>query len=194
MCILFLYDILECIFIYLIFQYYGYYKKYDIIIPIDQNKEINELKEELNKAKKTIEQLKNKIKELENQLKSENEFNLNKIQSLQNLINKKDEELNKLKEQLKNNNNNSNQNNSIRMRGGNKCINFISNDQKIFYAIPCSGDDIFAEIEEILYKEYPEYRETNNMFLANGKEVLRFKSISDNNIGAGKPIMLIQPS
>jgi len=32
------------------------------------------------------------------------------------------------------------------------------------------------------------------MFLANGKEVLRFKSISDNNIGAGKPIMLIQPS
>ena len=197
MCILFLYDILGCIFIYLIFQYYDYCDDYDIIPIIhEQNKEINELKEELNKANKTIEQLKNKIKELENQLKSENEFNLNKIQSLQNIINKKDEELNKLKEKLQNNNiiNNNNQNNSIRMRGGNKCINFISNDQKIFYAIPCSGDDIFAEIEEILYKEYPEYRETNNMFLANGKEILRFKSISDNNIGTGKPIMLIQPS
>ena len=198
MCILFLYDILGCIFIYLIFQYADYYNEYDII-PInnsEQNKEINELKEELNKAKKTIEQLTNKIKELENQLKTENEFNLNKIQSLQNLINKKDEELNKLKEQLQNNNiiNNNNQNNSIKKKGGDKCVNIISNDQKIFYAIPCSGDDIFAEIEEILYKEYPEYRETNNMFLANGKEILRFKSISDNNIGAGKPIMLIQPS
>ena len=101
-----------------------------------------------------------------------------------------------MKKQLQNNNiiNNSNQNNSIKIKGGNKCVTFISSDQKIVYAIPCSGDDIFAEIEEILYKEYPEYRETNNTFLANGKEVLRFKSISDNNIGTGKPIMLIQPS
>ena len=169
------------------------------MIPINnsqQNKQINELKEELNKSKKTIDQLKNKIKDLENQLKSENKLNLNKIQYLQNLIIKKDEELNKLKKQLQNNNiiNNSNQNNSIKIKGGNKCVTFISCEQKIVYAIPCSGDDIFAEIEEILYKEYPEYRETNNTFLANGKEVLRFKSISDNNIGTGKPIILIQPS
>ena len=73
-------------------------------------------------------------------------------------------------------------------------MNIISSDQKIFYAIPCSGNSIFAEIEEILYKEYPEYRETNNTFLANGKEILRFKSINDNQIGTGKPIMLVAPS
>ena len=58
-------------------------------------------------------------------------------------------------------------------------------DQKIHYPIPCLSTDIFAEIEEKLYKEYPEYRETNNFFIANGKEILRFKSISDNNIGNG---------
>ena len=75
----------------------------------------------------------------------------------------------------------------------NQCVNFISNDQKICFAIPCSGNSIFAEIEEQLYKQYPEYRETNNTFLSNGKEILRFKTINDNKIGTGFPIMLIKP-
>ena len=146
--------------------------------------------------KVTNDQLNNKIKELENKLKSKELLYSNKIQSLQNIINLKDEELNKLKEKLQNNNINDNRNNSNSkiIKGGDKCVTFISNDENLIYGIPCSGDDIFSEIEEILYKEYPEYRETNNMFLANGKEILRFKSINDNNIGTGKPIMLIQPS
>ena len=32
------------------------------------------------------------------------------------------------------------------------------------------------------------------MFLANGKEILRFKTINDNKIGTGKPIVLVKPS
>ena len=80
------------------------------------------------------------------------------------------------------------------MKNKDKCVNFISSDQSISFAIPCSGDSTFAEIEEILYQEDPGYRETNNMFLANGKEILRFKTINDNKIGTGKPIMLVKPS
>ena len=100
-----------------------------------------------------------------------------------------------MKEKLQNNiNDNRNKNNSKIIKGGNKCVTFIFSDQKITYGFPCSGDDIFAEIEEILYREYPEYRETNNTFLANGKEILRFKTIDDNKIGTGRPIMLIKPS
>ena len=119
----------------------------------------------------------------------------NQIQSFQNIINQKDDELNKLKEKLQNNiNDNRNKNNSKIIKGGNKCVTFISSDQKITYGIPCSGDEIFAEIEEIFYREYPEYRETNNTFLANGKEILRFKTLDDNKIGTGRPIMLIKPS
>jgi len=119
----------------------------------------------------------------------------NQIQSLQNIINQKEYEINKLKVNLQNIiNNNRNQNNSKIFKGGDKCVTFISSDQKITYGIPCSGDNIFAEIEEILYREYPEYRETNNTFLANGKEILRFKTIDDNKIGTGRPIMLIKPS
>ena len=60
--------------------------------------------------------------------------------------------------------------------------------------MPCSGDSIFAEIEEQLYQEYPEYRETNNTFLAQGKIILRFKTIDQNNIGTGKPVILVRES
>jgi len=49
-------------------------------------------------------------------------------------------------------------------------------------------------VEEKLYKKFPEYRETNNCFLANGKEVLRFKTISENNIGNGLPVTMIIPN
>ena len=51
----------------------------------------------------------------------------------------------------------------------------------------------YLPVEELLYQEYPEYRETNNIFLANGKQILRFKTINENNVGTGKPIMLIIP-
>ena len=46
-------------------------------------------------------------------------------------------------------------------------------------------------MEERLYKEYPEYRETNNIFQVNGKQVLRFKTIEENNIQEGQIIQLI---
>ena len=45
----------------------------------------------------------------------------------------------------------------------------------------------------MLYKEYPEYRETNNLFLADGNQILRFKTIDENKIGTGRPIMLVVP-
>ena len=153
---------------------------------MNQNKEINNLKEEIIKKDKIIQEQKYKINELENKLKYSN-IHLNKLQSLEYLIKEKDKEINELKILLKNNKINTN-------IGYDKAVNFISQDYKINYAIPCSGNSIFAQIEELLYQEYPEYRETNNIFLANGKEILRFKTINENNVGTGRPIMLITPS
>ena len=74
------------------------------------------------------------------------------------------------------------------------CVNFVSSDRNINYAVPCFKKNTFAEIEEKLYQQYPRYRDTNNSFLANGREVLRFKTISENNIGNGLPVTLIVPS
>ena len=72
-------------------------------------------------------------------------------------------------------------------------VNFISSDSKIHYAISCINNNTFAEIEEKLYQQFPEYRETNNEFLANGEQVLRFKTIKQNKIGNGLPVTMIIP-
>ena len=163
-------------------------------IPQYNNNEINNLKNELSKAKKVIEQQKLTIQELQNKLNNYNNTinNLNNdINNYKNIISKKDLELNNLKSQL-NNNINKVQNkfyfNDV------LCVNFISSDQNVHYAITCLKTDTFAEIEEKLYKEYPQYRETNNTFIANGTQVLRFKTIAENKIGNGLPVILNVPS
>ena len=73
-------------------------------------------------------------------------------------------------------------------------LNFSSTDQKINYSLACLKNDIFAVVEEKLYKEYPEYRETNNFFVQKGQTILRFKTLKENNINPGFPILLIKPS
>ena len=69
---------------------------------------------------------------------------------------------------------------------------FKSNDQKIDYCLPCKTTTTFVKIEEKLYEEYPEYKETENYFLVNGNRVKRFKSIKENRIKNGKPVILIK--
>ena len=165
---------------------------------LNKNKSLNE---DLNKSKKVIESLNIKIKEFENRFQSqqnENNKNLNKIKELENKIEHRDKEINELKLQKQNNNRNNvnfstnNQiNNSIPNKD--KCVTFISRDQGICFAVPCSGNSTFAEVEEQLYRVYPQYRETNNSFYANGVQILRFKTVNENNAGTGFPVMLIQP-
>ena len=146
-----------------------------------QNEEINKLKNDLFKANQIIEQQNEKIKDLENQLK-----NNNIIKSLKNEIKLKDKEINELKMKLEKINLNKN----IFDKESIRCVNFKSIDENINYAIPCIKTDLFSEIEEKLYKKYPQYRKTKNYFISNGKEILRYKSISENNIGNGLPVML----
>ena len=155
--------------------------------------EINNLKSELSKANKIINEQKLKIQELQTQLNiyNNNINNLNNnIKNYQNIINQKDIELNNLKNQLLSNNNNNNNFNLNEMM----CVNFISGDQQIHYAVPCLKSNTFAEVEEKLYQKFPVYRETNNNFIANGNLVLRFKTIGENKIGNGLPVTLIVPS
>ena len=73
-------------------------------------------------------------------------------------------------------------------------VNFISMDGNVHYAIIAEKNKTFVEIEEKLYQQYPQYRETNNNFLANGTEILRFKTIKQNKIKNGTQIKLVVPS
>ena len=70
-------------------------------------------------------------------------------------------------------------------------VNFISMDEQIKLSIPCIDTDTFAEVEEKLYKQFPQYRQTNNNFIANGKPVSRLKTIAQNKIGNGLPVTMI---
>ena len=157
----------------------------------NMNDDIQKLKNELSKANKIIEEQKIKIKDLQNQLNNVNVNNYNSIQSFLKIINQKEEELNKLKLVLNNKNYCSNnlKNKEIVYKEEIMSVNFISTDQNIHFSIPSTFSDIFAEIEEKLYRQFPEYRETNNHFLANGQEVLRFKTIGQNKIGNGLPVI-----
>jgi len=92
-----------------------------------------------------------------------------------------------------NNNMSSSINNSININDI-MSVNFISMDQNIHYSVGCLKTNTFAEVEEKLYKQYPQYRETNNNFLSNGTFVKRFKTIAENNIGNGLPVTLIVPN
>ena len=164
------------------------------ILQSNNNDEINKLKNELTKANKVIEQQKLTINELQNKLNNYNNTinNLNNdINNYRNIISKKDIELNNYKSQLNNNNNISN--NKVYINDM-MCVNFISSDQNVHFAVTCLKTNTFAEVEEKLYKQYPQYRETNNTFLANGMQVLRFKTIDENKIGNGLPVTLIVPS
>ena len=119
------------------------------------------------------------------------------INKYQILINQKDIEIKHLKSQL--NNHNTTLNNDIKFCNYvdfNEivCVNFLSSDNDIHFAISCLKSNTFAEIEEKLYLHYPQYRETNNKFVADGKQVLRFKTIDENKLGNGLPVTLILPS
>ena len=152
-----------------------------------EKEEIIKLKNDLIKANKIIEDQNKKIKQLEYQL------NNNKNEIYENKLRLKNKEIDELKKKLENLDLSSNTNNELFNRKDITCVNFKSMDQKIDLSIPCIKTDIFAQIEEKLYKEYPEYRETNNYFIANGKQILRFKTIEDNKIGNGLPVILNKP-
>ena len=173
------------------FQYFSNYKEFLDNKESNIDPKINDLKNQLDNANKTISGLK-----LE--LVATNKKYLNSIKILKEEIIKKDEEIKNLNNSLSDLQKKYkiikfNQNKLEEKKSFDKCVNFTSTDSKLNFAIPCSGNSVFAEVEEILYKEYPEYRETNNLFLADGKQILRFKTIDENKIGTGRPIMLIVP-
>ena len=71
-------------------------------------------------------------------------------------------------------------------------IQFRSFAQSVHYAMKCLPTDIFSRVEEELYKSYPNLKETNNNFLYNGRVILRFKTITENNIINGCIIQIIK--
>ena len=155
----------------------------------DENTKLNN---ELIKANKVIANFSNNSKDNSNLNEITNLKNIifnkdNEILNLKNIILSKDVEINNLKLQLQSNdiNNKPVNFNDIMV------INFYSLDQNINYGIKCLKTDTFAEVEEKLYQKYPDFRNSNNNFVAKGRVVLRFKKIFENDIIDGDKVQLI---
>ena len=164
-------------------------------------KENEKLKEEIEKIKKDNDKYKEDNDKLNNELFKANKimsnFNnpqnnlqeyINKINTLNEMIQMKDNIISDLKTQLTNA---GNTNKKLYSLDDILVVNFITADGQVNCPIKCLKTDTFAEVEEKLYQKYERYRETNNNFITNGNTILRFKRLSDNKIKDGDTIQML---
>ena len=114
----------------------------------------------------------------------------NEIKDLKYQLLQKAHEIKDLKIKSQNNNQNNKQ---ILNMDEIMIVYFQSQDQEINHVgIKCLPSDTFAEIEEKLYKKFENFRNTNNTPLCNGRIILRFKTLSENNIKDENVVQLIK--
>ena len=155
-------------------------------------KENKKLKDDLLKANKIIANIantntnNNEILNLKNQLLQKDiEIRDLKYQLLQK---DKDNEILKLKSQS-----NNEKNKQVLNMDEIMIVYFQTQDQEINHVgIKCLPSDTFAEVEEKIYKKFDNYRNTNNTPICNGRTVLRFKTLSENNIKDENVVQLIK--
>ena len=152
----------------------------------NQANEINKLKEENEKLKADLNRANKIISDMQNNQLNNNELNnlRDEIKKLQHQLTTKENEIKDFKNKFQNNI----KNNTKVYWGDIMVINFSS--AEINCGIKCLPTDIFAEVEEKLYQRCDVLRNTNNMFIANAKPVLRFKKIYENNIKDGDVLQL----
>ena len=61
-------------------------------------------------------------------------------------------------------------------------VNFISTDQQINCSLECNKKDKFKKIENLLYKKYTQYKESENDFISNDITLDKEKNLEENNI------------
>ena len=75
-----------------------------------------------------------------------------------------------------------------------KLISIIisSIDERINYSMICKNSFTINDLERELYREYPEFSETENYFMCNGNIINRFNTFESNLIKDGDVLILIQ--
>ena len=145
----------------------------------DKENKLNEQQNIIDNYKYLIDDLKIKLEE-----------NEKKWLSSQKLINEKDEIIKNLNNEMQQLQEKNKFNQTFYTRDQMFAANFLSTDQKVHYTFTCVKKDLFVDIEKKLYEKYPEYKEKNYNFVSQGKIVLRFKTIEENKLVSGVPIVL----
>ena len=123
--------------------------------------EIDEKERIISEEKSKNENLNKIIKELQNKLNNNSDSNM--ILELENEI-----------KQLK----------SYCLSPGEKLITvkFISIDEAINFTVTAKNNDKFSKLEDILYNNYPIYKDTENCFLINEKKINKHRTLEENKI------------
>ena len=127
-------------------------------------------------------------KELEKLKLNEDERNNNQIlKSLSDNKNKKDQlykEINDLKEKLNRY--------PIILEKNEELISiiFCYEEKNRFYSMICKNTDSINNLEEMLYKEFPEISDNNNSFLFKGKIIDKFQNFDNNKIKNGDLVII----
>ena len=69
-------------------------------------------------------------------------------------------------------------------------INFISNEEDIYWTCICKKDDNFSKLENNFYRDYPEFNKYNNYFIFNGIEIKKEKTLKDIGIKSNSIIFI----
>ena len=149
------------------------------------NKTILDLKKDIVQKEKNFNDEKSKVEKLEEKiiLFKKTKPNNEKIIQLLEENKNKEKEINELKSKL-----------PFDISKDEKLMTIIivSEDQRIHYSFICKNTDKFNRIEGLLYDIYPEYKEVENYFLANGNKVNKFKTLEENRIKNSDIITLFE--
>jgi len=156
-------------------------KKVDILNHqlLEEQKKNAILNEENSKLKKQIEQLNIKINKSNIQINPNNNNISNKMNELYEKIIDLQEKLNRFPFILE-------KNEKL------MSIIFSSVGQNIHYSIVCKNTDDLNKLERELYREYPQFSETDNYFICKGKVINKFHSFESNHIKNGDVILVNQ--
>ena len=157
------------------------------------NKENINLKNENKILKSEIQNLKNKNKNLNSEIQNLN----NKNNILKNQNDKLENEKNNYITQI---NDLTDRMNKLNLSKGiqNQNVNindivtvlFQSIDQKVQIPMTGTKTELFVKLEERLYEEYKDYKDSNNYFTVNGRAIKRFRTLEENKINNYDKILL----
>jgi len=166
---------------------------------IDKDKKIFELEKRLKEAEEKNKHLEGKVINLEKDikilkknveiLKYENSVNIdpkNKISVVEALLNK-DNEIKDLRKKL--------ERFPFILEEGEKLmhINITNSDYNIQnYSIICKSSDVFNQLENKLYEEFPVLKNIQTYFIFNGKIIEKYKTLEENKIKDNAVIILFK--
>ena len=144
----------------------------------------------INQIPNIIQEKESNNEELIQNLRNENNSLKDEITNLKKGMQLKENEIKELKERIDNLINKKDNKPNLVDFDNIIVVLFLSMDHSVMHPIKCLPSDTFADVEAKLYKIIPEYRETNNAFQVDGRNILRFKTIAENNIQNGHPVQI----